>query len=68
MFYLADILRTLAQKTDSQRTLRDCSEEVKEEPGYIGVFAKNKQTNKQNNTSRDKRLLLIKENQRAQVN
>ena len=27
---------------DSLSTLRKCSEEVKEEPGYIGVFAEKK--------------------------
>ena len=46
MFYLLDLLRTMAQGTASQIALRDCSEEVREEPGYIGVFAKTKQ-NKQ---------------------
>ena len=40
MFYLADILRTQAQETASEIALRDCSKEVREEPGYIGVFGK----------------------------
>ena len=30
----------LALKTTSQIALRDCFEEVREEPGYIGVSAK----------------------------
>ena len=40
MFYLADMLRTSAQETASQMPLRDCSKEVKEEPGCIRVFVK----------------------------
>ena len=40
--------------------LKDCSEEVRREPGYIGVFAAK--------TQNIKRLLLIKENQTSQVN
>ena len=39
MFYLADILRTYARVAASQIALRDCSEEVREDPGYRGVFA-----------------------------
>ena len=43
MFYSADIPRTEAQEMASQIALRDCSKEVKEEPGYTGVFTtKNK--------------------------
>ena len=40
MFYLADFLRT-SSPGDSflDIALRDCSKEVKEEPGYTGVFA-----------------------------
>ena len=38
MFYLMDLLRTDAQEAASQIALRDCSEEVRKEPGYIGVF------------------------------
>ena len=46
----------------SQPALRDCSEEVREESGYIGVL-------QQRPGSRNiKRLLLIKENQISQVN
>ena len=33
MFYLVDFLRTYTQKAASQVALRDCSEEVSEEPG-----------------------------------
>lgn len=42
MFYSAEFLSTLAQKTASQITLRECPEEVREEPGYTGGFANNK--------------------------
>ena len=35
-------LTSLAQKTASQITLRNCSKEVREEPRYIGIFAENK--------------------------
>ena len=38
MFYLAELLRTQALETVSQITLRDCSEEVREETEYIGIF------------------------------
>ena len=38
------LVENLALKTASQIVLRDCSEEVREEPGYIGVSVKqNKQ-------------------------
>jgi len=38
-FYSVDLLRTQAGERGSQLTLRDCSKEVREESGYIGVFA-----------------------------
>lgn len=38
MFYSVDMLRTSAWKTGSQVALRDSSEEVSEEPGYVGVL------------------------------
>ena len=41
MFYLADVLRTQAQKTASQIALRDRSKEVREEPGYREVLQQN---------------------------
>lgn len=34
-FYSENLLRTIAWETASERALRNCSEEVKEEPGYI---------------------------------
>ena len=43
MFYLGTLLRTIAQETESQIALRICSKEVREESGYIEVFAE-KQT------------------------
>ena len=39
MFYLGTLLRTIAQETTSQRALENCSKEIREEPGYTGVFA-----------------------------
>ena len=53
IFYLADKLRTEVWDTASQITLRDCSAEVRGEPGYIQALTT--------------RLLLIKENQISQV-
>ena len=38
-FYLGNLLRTIAWETASQIALRNCFEEVREEPGYIGFFA-----------------------------
>ena len=37
-----DLLRTIAGETASQIVLRNCSKEVVEEPGDIGVFVENK--------------------------
>ena len=47
MLYSGTLLRTIAQEIASQIALRNYSEEVREEPGDIGVFAekKNKQKN-----------------------
>ena len=55
MFYLADFLRTQAQEAASQITQMDCSEEVREEPRYKGVFAPPKKKNKKQvvGTSKD---------------
>lgn len=39
MSCLGDILRTLARETASPVAPRDCSAEVREGPGYRGVFA-----------------------------
>ena len=38
MFYLADKTKDLSLGNSISDSLRDCSEEVREEPGYIGVF------------------------------
>ena len=46
MFYSVALRKTIAPETASQTALRDCSKEVREEQGCIGVFAENKQTNK----------------------
>lgn len=39
MLYSGALLRTSAQEAASQRTLRDSSKDIREEPGYRGVFA-----------------------------
>ena len=38
-----ELLRAIAWETLSQMTLRNCSKEVVDERGYIGVFLKTKQ-------------------------
>ena len=38
MFYLRTLLRTVAWDPASQIALRDCSEEIREEPRYIETF------------------------------
>ena len=53
MFYLADFLRTQVQEAASQITQMDCSEEVREEPRYKGVFAKKNKTKQVVGTSKD---------------
>ena len=62
MLYLADFLRIKSQKTASQIALGDLSEEVREEPGWIGILQQ------KSGSSNIERLLLIKENQTSQVN
>ena len=39
MFYLADKTKDLSLGNSISDSLRDCSQEVREEPGYTGVFA-----------------------------
>ena len=60
-YVLVDFLRNLAWEAVSQLTLRAYCEEVKEEPGYIGVLQQKP------GSWNIKRLLLIKENQTSQV-
>ena len=60
MFYLEDKTEDLSLDTASQKTLRDCSKKIREDPGYIQVFAKRPDSQNIN------RLLLIKENQVSQ--
>ena len=43
MFYSVNILRTSARETASQIALRDCFDEIWEEPEYKGVFEKKDQ-------------------------
>lgn len=50
-------MEDLTWQTASQIALRDCFKELREEPGYIGVFATKKQVIRTSKT-----LLLIKEN------
>ena len=53
-------LTSLAQKTASQITLRNCSKELREEPEYLGVSAETKQNkNNKNVYSNIKQLQLI---------
>ena len=40
MFYSGTLLRTVGQI--AQIALRNCSKEVREEPGYTGVFVEKK--------------------------
>ena len=61
MFYSAHKTEDLSPDTTSHIALRDCSNEVKEEPGYIGIFTT------RTRCRNIKRLLLIKENQVSQV-
>ena len=56
MIYWGDFLKILTWLTASQIALRNCSEEVREEPGNIGVFAEKQSKNMQ---LHHKRLLLI---------
>ena len=37
-----EVLKTIAWETLSQLALRNCSKEVVEETGYIGIFVENK--------------------------
>ena len=70
MPYLADFLRTQAQKTASWIAQKVCSKEVREEPGVSAKKKKQKTKNKTNIKTKKKkklssrnikRLLLIKE-------
>ena len=61
MFYLADKIEDLSRE-DSLSALRGCSEEVREKPGYVGVLQQKPRS------QNIKRLLLIEENQKFQVN
>ena len=58
MFKSTHILRTFDQETTSQTALRDCSKEVREEPGYMGVWGK--KTKDKNQVVGTKMLPLIK--------
>ena len=42
MFYLADLLWTIAWATATQIALRHWSKEVNEDPGYMSVLLKKK--------------------------
>ena len=54
MFHSEALLRTAGWETASQITLRNCSKEVRQELGYIGIFAGGKKK-----SQNIKRLLLI---------
>ena len=66
MFKSTHILRTFDQETTSQIALRDCSKEVREEPGYMGFWEK--KTKDKNQVVGTKMLPLIKKKQTSQVN
>ena len=50
------LLRTITWESAFQLALRNCSKEVKEEPGYSGIFTGRKKKLMQSNI---KRLLLV---------
>jgi len=56
MLFWGYFLKILTWLTASQIALRNCSEEVREEPENIGIFAEKQSKNMQLNR---KRLLLI---------
>jgi len=60
-YYSEDLLRTQAWEAASQVALRDSSQEVREELGYIGVLQQKP------GSQNMKRLLLMKENQTCEV-
>ena len=62
MFYLADFPRTQAWKAASQIVLRDCSKEIREEQGYIGVFAAETRLSKHQKITVNQRKLDIQVN------
>ena len=71
--FSGDLLKTIARRTDSQIALRSCPGKVREEPGYIVVFAaKTKTTQKEAEKNKPKKpiqsnikkLLLITKNPR----
>ena len=64
MFYSRTLLRTLAWETASQIALRNSSDEVREEPGYIGVFAENKTKH----VAEHQKITANPKNQTPQVN
>ena len=47
-FHFWAVLRTAAGETASQTALRNCSQEIKEESGYIGLFSAEKKLSKNN--------------------
>ena len=59
MFSSGTSSRTIAWETASQTVLMNCSKEVREESGYIGVFAEKKNKNKYVVQTNVKRSLLI---------
>jgi len=64
MFYLRLLLRTVA--TASQTALRNCSKEVRKEPGYIAVFAYQKK--KKHIAQHQKIIVNHKKTQTSEVN
>ena len=63
MFYWGILLRTVAQGTASQRALRNCSIEVREESRYTGIFAEKNEL-----ITEGQKITTTKNNQTSQVN
>ena len=61
-------MEDLTWQTASQIALRDCLKELREEPGYIGVFAKNKNKQQQKQVVKAKDFCQLKGKQTSQCN
>lgn len=54
VFYLGSLLKTIARETAFQMELRNCSKDMREEPGYTGIIVlKKKKKNPRKWTSKD---------------
>ena len=55
MFYLMALLSIVALDIASHSTLRNCSKEVREKLGYVGIFAGTREKNDQKITANHKK-------------